>query len=147
MPQIDFYILADASIEQRLLFGCRLAEKAFKLGHSLYLHCTDSQQGQLLDDLLWRFQSSSFLPHSQQANAPVQIGWGPFDRDASNNEGTDNTVLINLSLSVPPFFDRFQRITEIVVQAPEVLDATRNAWRFYQQQQCALDRHDLRKGN
>lgn len=142
MPQVDFYILAEASTEQRLLFGCRLAEKAFKLGHSLYLHCADSQQGQWLDDMLWQFQPSSFLPHAQQADAPVQIGWGPLDRDR-----TDNAVLINLSLSVPPFFDRFQRITEIVVQNPEVLDATRNAWRFYQQQQCTLDRHDLRKGN
>ena len=147
MPQVDFYILAEASTEQRLLFGCRLAEKAFKLGHSLYLHCTDSQQGQLLDEMLWRFQPSSFVPHAQQSNESVQIGWGPLDRDISDNQGTDNTVLINLSLSVPPFFDRFQRITEIVVQTPEVLDATRNAWRFYQQQQCTLDRHDLRKGN
>jgi len=142
MSQVDFYILPDETAEQRLLFGCRLAEKAFKLGHSLYLHCADSSQAQLLDDMLWHFQTSSFLPHAQQADSPLQLGWGPLDR-----ERTDNTVLINLSLEVPAFFDRFQRITEIVVQAPEVLQATRNAWRFYQQHECKLDRHDLRKGH
>jgi len=142
VTRVDFYILPDTGIEQRLLFACRLAEKAFKLGHRVYLHSADSDQARALDDLLWRFAPASFVPHECPQNgaesaAPVVIGWGepaPALRD----------VLINLDLQVPAFFQRFARVTEIVVQTPTVLHATRAAWRFYQDQGCAPERRDLR---
>lgn len=143
MTRIDFYILPDADIEPRLTFACRLAEKAYKLGHRVYLHSADAAQAQALDDLLWRFQPSSFVPHDvltpdrNESEAPVTIGWGQPPAG-----GRD--VLINLAGRVPVFFEQFERVTEIVVQTPEVLQATRAAWRHYQERGLAPERRDLR---
>jgi len=158
MPQVDFYILPEAASEQRALFACRLIEKIYKLGHRIYVHHQQREQAEILDDMLWRLQPTSFLPHELGATntrRAVQIGWhGAADTNhlaaellcigqgAENNAG--GNVLINLADAVPEFFNSFQRISEIVVQTPEVLAATRNAWRYYQQQGCALERHDLR---
>ena len=141
MPQVDFYILADAAAQQRLHFACRLVETAFKRGHRVYLHAADDDAAQALDTLLWQFQSTSFVPHAmagEDAAAPVLIGCRAVAAD-----GCD--VLINTALAVPPEFARFARVTEIVVQDPGVLRATRNAWRFYQEQGCSLHQHDLRR--
>ncbi|HSB95239.1 MAG TPA: DNA polymerase III subunit chi [Spongiibacteraceae bacterium] len=170
MPQVDFYILPEAAPAQRALFACRLIEKIYKLGHRIYVHHQHREQAEIFDDMLWRVQPTSFLPHELGAantRRAVQIGWhGAADTDHLAAEllatdslstgllvagaGTENNaggnVLINLADAVPEFFNSFQRISEIVVQTPEVLAATRNAWRYYQQQGCALERHDLRAG-
>jgi DNA polymerase-3 subunit chi len=140
---VDFYILAEAEPQQRLRFACRLVEKAFKLGHQIYLHAADAGQAQALDALLWQFQPSSFVPHALAADAadepaPVLIGW-------QAPPAACHDVLINTALQVPAQFDRFARVTEIVVQEPAVLQATRTAWRFYLERGCALQRHDLRR--
>ena len=143
MSRVDFYILPDAEVEPRLIFACRLAEKAYRLGHRVHLHSADAEQAGALDDLLWRFQTSSFVPHdvleSEQAQsvAPVTIGW-------SSPPAAGREVLINLAAQVPAFFAQFERVTEIVVQTPPVLQATRAAWRFYQERGCTPQRRDLR---
>ena len=62
--KIDFYILPSAATSARLDFACKLTEKAWRLGHRVYLHCSDAAQRQDLDERLWRFKGESFVPHS-----------------------------------------------------------------------------------
>ena len=38
MTRIDFYILRSADIRNRQLLACRLTEKAYRLGHTVYPH-------------------------------------------------------------------------------------------------------------
>ena len=145
MPQVDFYILPDSDPLQRTLFACRLIEKVYRLRRPVYVHGGDRRQAEQLDALLWQQPASGFIPHelhAQTTAAPVQIGWEGI-APASAYGGA---VLINLADSVPAFYERFARVSEIVVQAPEILAATRAAWRYYQQSGCTLERHDLRRG-
>jgi len=130
-PQIDFYISQGATDAQRLLLACRLADKAFRNGHHVYLHCVDAVQAQQLDELLWSFQPTSFVPHalgqdSVSEETPVRIGHG---QSIWNNDD----VLINLDRNIPESFAQFARVLEIVVQDPAVLDNTREHWRHYKQ--------------
>lgn len=146
VPQVDFYILPDSEPAQRALFACRLIEKVYRLRHRIYVHHNDAAEARALDDLLWRHAPASFVPHAVQAepdaaDAPVHLVW---DAAALPDTIAADTVLINLADTVPAFFDRFARVSEIVVQAPPILAATRAAWRYYQQRGCPLERHDLR---
>jgi len=142
MARVDFYVLPDDQVEARSRFACRLAEKAYRLGHRIYLHAADAQQARALDELLWNFQPSSFVPHdllesgAPASDAPVVVGWGEAAAGARD-------VLINLDLRVPAFFSRFERITEIVIQTPPVLQATRAAWRHYQEHGCEVGRREM----
>lgn len=144
-PQVDFYILPDVDPAQRALFACRLIEKVYRLRHSVYVHCGDRQQAGQLDALLWRQPAAGFMPHelhTETTAAPIQLGWDGIAPAGSYT----GAVLINLADAVPAFFERFARVSEIVVQVPEILAATRTAWRYYQQCGCILERHDLRPG-
>lgn len=139
MPKIDFYVLPDADSDARDRLACRLAEKAYGLGHRVHIH-TDSREDALrLDSVLWTFRDRSFVPHEIEPairNAcPVSIG----------HDGTPQQceVLINLAALVPTFFDRFERVAEIICQTDEARDAGRERYRFYREQGCELSHHTL----
>jgi len=145
MTKIDFYILPHESSEQRHLFACRLADKAFKLGNEIYVHSSDSAQANTLNELLWTWKNSSFIPHQIDGESndqqQVHIGYG---RDKTLS-GQHNGLLINLSDHVPEFFSRFERVSEIVVQDSAVTDSTRANYRFYRDRGYQLETHDLRR--
>jgi len=129
MKRIDFYILPDSDADARLTYACRLAAKAWREGHRIYLNCQDRGQCQALDERLWRFSSASFVPHqlAEAGNdAPLLLAWGP-------DAGGEQSLLINLASRVPAFFERFARIAEVVNQDPQTRDALRASYRFYRE--------------
>ena len=139
MSQVDFYILPSPALSARLVFACKLCEKAWRLGHQVYLNCSDSTQRDELDELLWRFKGEAFVPHSNAEDDPeatVVLGLG-------DTPGSHQDLLINLDLKVPGFAGRFARIAEIVVEDPAIRQATRESFRFYREQGYALQDHRL----
>ena len=144
MPQIDFYILPQVERDARHAFACRLIEKAFGLGHRIYIHVDNEADARQIDDVLWSYRPTSFMPHALLAQrgdaaAPaVEIGFG-------NDAADHNDVLINLASNVPGFFAGFARVSEIVVQEPAILAATRLSWKFYTDRGYTIQRHDMRK--
>lgn len=142
MTQVDFYILPDEEQQARLLFLCRLVEKAYKKQHRIYIHTDSETTSNTIDLLLWTFKVDSFIPHhllaDDSAPAPVAIGHG-------DSCGDHHDVLINLCNDVPDFFSRFERCAEIVIQQPEVLETTRKHFGFYRERGYPLNTHDLRK--
>lgn len=147
MPRVDFYILPDQSPQGRELLACRLTEKAYRLGHKVYIHAASIEQARLLDDLLWSFRQGSFIPHalypaeSDGLLTPVLIGWQEnakaiaqwLDADTLGvtRKPSAETMLINLSPEVPPTFARFERVAEVVDQNPQVLEKSRQRFRYY----------------
>lgn len=144
MTQIDFYILPQTERDARFGFACRLIEKAHALGHRIYVHAETPTDVSMLDELLWSYRPASFLPHAilgsaeGDARPAIEIGSG-------ENAGDHHDVLINLALTVPAFHSRFTRVTEIVVQDEQVLQATRASWKFYSERGFPMQRHDMRK--
>lgn len=141
MTRIDFYILQDASQEARLLFVCRLVDKAVGQGNRIFIRVDDTATAETLDDLLWSFRPESFIPHAlvgmdEAADAPVVISTGEDQAD-------HHDVLINLTGQVPEFFSRFQRLAEIVVQRDEILEATRQHYTFFKQRGYPIKTHKL----
>jgi DNA polymerase-3 subunit chi len=139
MPKIDFYVLPDAAPEARDRLACRVAEKAYGLGHRVHIH-TDSMEDALrLDALLWTFRDRSFVPHAIEPavsdECPVSIGhdWTPPRCE----------VLINLAPHAPAFFDRFERVAEIICHTADAQDSGRERYRFYRERGCELRHHTL----
>lgn len=139
MTRVDFYVVPDAGSEAALTVAIRLVEKARRKGHRLFIHSSDEQQAKRLDELMWQWPPTSFIPHSLAGgnnDDPVVIGWGQAP------EAHDD-VLINLAVSPPSFFSRVHRVAEIVTQDPQHLEAQRQAWRFYKDRGYPLAKHDL----
>ncbi|GAB6067565.1 DNA polymerase III subunit chi [Methylothermus subterraneus] len=142
MTRVDFYLLGDLNPQARRAFACRLAEKAYKLEHKVFLRVEDATEASLLDELLWTFRPGSFVPHTLAENlandplAAVVIG-------TNAAPPAFHTLLINLQLSVPEDWQRFARIAEIVTQDDATRRAGRRKYRFYQEHGADLHLHRL----
>ena len=49
MTRVDFYLSKDERPNSGMLTACKLAEKAWKLGHRIYIHLADPDQARALD--------------------------------------------------------------------------------------------------
>ena len=140
MTRVDFYILPDADEERRQTYVCRLADKAYRTGHSVWIHVPGSGQAATLDDRLWTFSQGSFVPHERADAAapdcPVVLGEGiepPADR----------YLLINEDVEVPEFFSRFPRVAEVINQEDAVRRRGRERYAFYRDRGYELHYHKV----
>lgn len=145
MPRIDFYLLDDPAPNGVALLACRLTEKAFQLGHSIYIQAASEEQAQALDKLLWTFKQGSFLPHARHPGsdgetAPILIG------HAAELQ-TEAHVLINLGAEIPAFYLRFSRVAELVGPGEAARQQARRRFRTYRDSGCELNTHNLTGSN
>lgn len=146
MTRVDFYILSSDDPAERLHYACKVTEKAYKLGHRVYVNSQNADQAQQLNDLLWSFLPSSFIPHTgitDSIDCPVLIGHDSLQVDQETSPETRCEVLVNLADNVPEFFSRFQRVSEIVVQHAHIKQVTRDNYRFYRHRGYPLHTHNI----
>ena len=142
MPRVDFYILASAEETSRHLFACRLAEKAYRLSHTVHIHTANRQQAELLDDLLWTFRDGSFVPHellavgSSGTQSPVTIGF-----DSARMGGHD--LVINLTDDVPAMAGSFPRVAELVTSDQRSRQKSRERFVHYRELGVELETHNI----
>ena len=141
MTKVDFYLLG-ADSDSREMFACRLTEKAWRLGHRVYLLAPDQTSAKQLDELLWTFSQGSFVPHAvcrQEADVdlhPVLIGHNEPPARLSD-------VLISLAAEVPAWFSRFTRVAEMVGASEDDKTHARERFRFYRERGYPLETHNL----
>ncbi|MEX1669936.1 DNA polymerase III subunit chi [Zhongshania guokunii] len=138
MTKIDFYILNQDTAAAAMLYACRLAEKAYRSGREVYLHCEDGDAADAINQLLWNFRDESFIPHSCHPadTNPVLVGCGEY-------AGEHCDVLINTARETPAFFSRFQRLAEIVSKDEASLKASRQRYSFYKNRGYPLNSHTI----
>lgn len=139
-PRVDFYHLQDNSLNKLQRFCCRLVEKACGQGHRVFLCAQDESEAARLDDLLWSFSDSSFLPHCRQgdadaADSPVIIGCQP--------DGQAGDILVNLSGRMPDNPGDFRRIAEIIDETPDTLRQGRQRYAGYREAGLPLYYHKI----
>lgn len=142
MTRVDFYVLDDANADAHDRMMCRVVEKAWQQGHRIYVHCADDTAARAFDDLLWRFQDVSFVPHAlAQAggvSAPVVIG-------AAAPSAAAAEVLVNLAPDLPPAFDQYARVVESAGYDDATRNAARGRYRHYQERGFPLNTHKLKR--
>lgn len=141
MTQITFYVCKQNTLKSRLLLACRLTEKAREHGLSVYIHTDSAFVTERLDEYLWAWSDTSFIPHAIAPDADVNVLLGDDYTPEAPRETCD--YLINLSNTIPPFFARFKRIAEILDPNDENLRDGRQRYRFYQDKGYQLDYHKL----
>ena len=148
MTDVLFYVLAASTAHEQSLFLCRLTEKILSQGKTAYIHTRGPEQAKALDDLLWTWRPHAFVPHAlidspdTPDSCPVWIGW----QDTTHDRGpvSQPDVMINLSDRLPAFFSRFERLVEIVIQDDQVLDETRQHYRYLKDRGYPVTHQDMR---
>lgn len=142
MARVDFYILAASGEPSRQKFACRLAEKAYRLNHSVHIHTASRQQAEVLDELLWTFRDGSFVPHEvlgpggARGGAPVTIGF------EENTIGGQH-LLINLSEEIPGMAGSFPRVAELVTSDEQSRQRSRQRFAQYRERGAEMETHNL----
>ncbi|WP_077216943.1 DNA polymerase III subunit chi [Piscirickettsia litoralis] len=137
--RVDFYILNTTDKQAELHFACRLAEKALSQDTTVYIHTHSEQDAEQLDDLLWSFSETSFIPHAivghplVDDDVKVLIGFGEQRSPAG--------LLIKLA-PLEHENNQYPRIAEIVSQDKNSLQASRKAYRHYQQAGFSVHHHN-----
>jgi DNA polymerase-3 subunit chi len=138
VTSIDFYFNAG----DRLEVACRLTGKALQKKNRVLIYAPQADVAKRIDRMLWTAQAVSFLPHCAAldplaAETPVLITTDEAP-PASHCE-----VLLNLSAECPPFFERHERLLEIVALHDEERQAGRARYAFYRDRGYAIRSHDL----
>lgn len=125
MTRIDFYRYA----EDKLLFACRLAAKAYEKPARLVVYSPDRGVLANFDRLLWTYQALKFVPHCMAGAAAA--GETPVILASDGDELPHHDVLLNLGDAEPPFFASFERLLEIVTTQEEDKERARGRYTFY----------------
>ena len=142
MSRVDFYILTTTGESSRHRFACRLAEKAYRLKHTVHIHTSDRQQAEVLDELLWTYRDGSFVPHEvldvpgRPVSSPVTIG---FEESASG----DQDLLINLTDDIPGMAASFPRVAELVTSDEQSRQLSRKRFVQYRELGVELETHNI----
>ena len=157
MTEVSFYILPTESLQDRILFACKLIEKAYRSGCFCYVLTDNDKQSRLIDDLLWTFRAGSFIPHQiytgelpNIAKDGVYAAGSPGASAAIEKviligsltppENWQHT-LFNLSEYYPDPGPKTQRILEILDNSETTKAAGRERYRRYQQSDITVTTH------
>ena len=146
MTRVDFYVLPDGSDEGPLPTACRLCEKAVGSGKRVHVHAPDEEVAREFDRLLWIYKQGGFVAHERvgasddPGPASVLIGTG---EPLPSHQAPKFDVLVNLDASVPPFFDRFERVLEIVAGDAAQRGKSRERFKFYRDRGITPESHKL----
>lgn len=132
--QVFFNLLdgktANHSEQDHLTLACQKAALFYRQNQRVFIFCDDQQDAHKIDELLWAFDSDSFVPHNLpgegfQNGSAVEISW-----QAPNN---NRQILINLSSQVPSFASQFSHIIDFVPVDETLKNLARLRYRAYQQ--------------
>jgi DNA polymerase-3 subunit chi len=138
MTKVDFY----TGVDDKLRTACLLSHKALQSGVRVLLHTPDASTAAALDQLLWHYPATAFLPHCSTDAAAAQDM--PIVVGHSENF-PHSQLLISLHLACQPFFSRFERVIELVTQDPEDARLGRERFSFYRDRGYEMRHFDLRK--
>ena len=101
----------------------------------------DDQESDLLDDLLWTFSQSSFIPHvrnndNSDLTAPVRIGHHPPQSGSAE-------VVVSVADQPVEDYSNFVRIAEVVGFDEIDKQSGRSRFKFYRDQGLELETHRI----
>jgi DNA polymerase III subunit chi len=126
MPtQVNFYHLTRDTLDTALP---RLATRAYTQGLRTIIRAPDEARVQTIDQLLWTFESNSFLPHGTARNgfADLQPIYITADTDVPN----DASLLMLVDNRLDDDIERFERCFYVFDGRDEPqVSAARAAWK------------------
>ncbi|MBS9778333.1 MAG: DNA polymerase III subunit chi [Gammaproteobacteria bacterium] len=131
-PAVNFYILSDSDLDNRLMFVYRLVEKAYDQKLNTLVVAADEEQLKILDKLIWSAKPERFIPHEiisdslEKPFAPILL---TDTIDNSNCVDCDFEVVIDLSYDAQPL--NFPKVMLIANQYADVLANARMKYQSY----------------
>jgi DNA polymerase-3 subunit chi len=138
MTDIEFHV----NVPDKLDYSCRLLRKAYRSGAKAVVTAEPDLLLQL-DQLLWRYSATEFLPHCRSDSSSQMMAATPIWLADQLDACPSGCGLINLGQQVPGDFERFERFLEVASSEESDRLAARNRWKYYRDRGYSLKRHEL----
>ena len=139
MTEVAFHF----NTPDKLGYACRLLRKAVGAGSTVVVTGDDGLLARL-DAELWTFSALDFVPHGRDGAAPpAVVARSPVVLTGSPRSAPHHQVLLNLGEAVPPGYETFERLIEVVTGEAADRQAARERWKHYAARGYAIKRHDL----
>ena len=143
-PRIDFYVLEGADDRARLVYACRVIEKAFLQNLTVCVNLGSEAEAESFDTLLWTFADRAFVPHALAREPGSEAGAPPATPVwVGSQKAVAADLLVNLAPEVPSFYDGYSRVAEFVDAEPARRDAGRKRFTHYRDRGHPPDTHKL----
>ncbi len=141
MTSVHFY----HNTPDPLALACELVASAQGRGRQIAVRLPDAASARRLDLMLWTAQPQAFIPHVMAGSAlaaetPVILG-GP----AADTAWPHTDLLFNLADDLPPGFERFRTVVEIVGQGEADRLPARARWMQYKARALPLKAFDAER--
>lgn len=137
MTQVFFYHGAS----DKVATACALLSGAYAKRRPVLVYAPDKRLAQSVDRMLWLHPALSFTPHCE-LNSPLAAETPILIADTLTTV-PQTERLMNLSLTLPPGFERFQSLVEVVSQEEEDRLAARDRVKLYKESGCEVRYFDL----
>ena len=138
MTDIEFHV----NVPDKLHYSCRLLRKAYRSGAKAVV-TAEPELLQQLDQLLWSYSTTEFLPHCRSDSSFQVMAATPIWLADQLDACPSGSVLINLRQHVPDDFERFERFIEVASSQESDRLAARDRWKYYRDRGYSLKRHEL----
>lgn len=127
---VMFYILPEQNTDANAHWyqACLHAAHCFRTNQRAYIFTDDQTTAHEIDELLWKFEPDSFVPHNlvgegTQQGAPIEIG---FEKPKNRRP-----ILINLASKMPTFAGNYSHIIDFVPANNELKQQARERFKQY----------------
>lgn len=141
---VMFYILPEQQTETNAHWfqACLHAANCFRNNQRAFIFTDDQNTAHEIDELLWKFEPDSFVPHNligegPQNGSPIEIGF-----QAPKNR---RPVLINLASEMPFFAGNYSHIIDFVPAHETLKQQARERFKQYRQAGYQLQTVDVEK--
>lgn len=138
MTEVAFHF----NVPDKLGYACRLLRKAHAAGGRIGVVGPQDLLG-ALDQALWSFSALDFVPHCLASAPAPLLAATPIVLATDSAQLPPAQVLVNLGAAVPPGFERFERLIELVDTSDADRAPARQRWRHYAERGYVMQRHDL----
>ena len=140
MTEIAFHFGAPDKIG----YVCRLLRKAVRQGHRVTVYA-EPDDLPVLDANLWSVSPIDFVTHCRSnADAAIRDLSAVLLTSVEQPTPEIRPMLVNVSDSIPPAFDQYTRMVEVVSLDEADRAQARLRWKQYVQQGYSLIKHDLK---
>jgi len=145
MTKIDFYVSSSGSSDGLYNLLPSLLEKIIAKKHKVLISCNTKQIVKRIDDLLWNYNGSKFLPHGTNIEENTQNQPILITSESDNLNNAD--VLISFSGKQVSDFSSFLRVFDIFESSPEQLESGRERWKEYKNKGYELSYFTSKNGS
>jgi len=143
VTEIDFHFNAADKVSH----ACRLLRKAVVVGGAKVVLVADDATLDAVDAALWQFSAVDFIGHCRSDSEAHILARSAVVLAAPGAGGLPHRqVMVNLADAVPPGFERFERLIEVVTGDESDRLASRPRWRHYKERGYQIKSHDLAGG-